>query len=242
MRGSRKAQGRAVSVGSVARRVCLGALVLVALAGCNGGQQGPSAALRSYAEAIRERRVEAAYAMLSTEARRSVSLEAFRRMVLENPGDADELARSLARPTTDPLVTATVTTAQGDELLLVFEHGRWRIDGESVDFYSQATPRQAIRSFLRAFERRRFDVLLRFVPDAKKVTDERYPALDEARLRESWEGPQREEMERISQGLKAALPQASIEETVDRATMSYGDRGTVQLVREQGAWKIEDFD
>ena len=218
------------------------ALLIGATVGCNSTQQGPSAALRSYAQAIRERRVEAAYAMLSTEAHRSVSLEAFRRMVLENPTDADEMARSLARPTSDPLVTATVTTAQGDELRLVFEHGRWRIDGESVDFYSQATPRQAIRSFLRAFERHRFDILLRFVPAAKKVTDERYPALDEARLRESWDGPQREEMERISQGLKAALPQASIEETVDRATMSYGDRGTVQLVREQGIWKIEDFD
>lgn len=236
-----RANGRARPSRWLAQAALL-ALTAVLATGCGGGQQGPSAALRSYAEALREKRVEAAYAMLSTEAKRTVSLEAFRRMVLENPADADELARSLARPSSDPVVTATVTTAQGDELLLVFEHGRWRIDGESVDFYSQATPRQAIRSFLRAFERRRFDILLRFVPDTKKVADERFPALDEARLRESWEGPQREEMERISQGLKAALPQATIEETVDRATMSYGDRGTVQLVREQGLWKIEDFD
>jgi hypothetical protein len=28
----------------------------------------------------------------------------------------------------------------------------------------------------------------------------------------------------------------------DRATMAYGSGGTVQLVREHGAWKIEDFD
>lgn len=211
--------------------------------GCSSSvQQGPSAALQSYARAIRERRIEDAYALLSTEARRSISPEAFRRMVLENPADAEELARALARPTTDPILTATITTAQGDELILVFEHGQWKIDGESVDFYGQATPRQAIRSFLRAFERRRFDILMRFVPDAKKIADERFPALDEARLRESWEGPQRDEMERISQGIKAALPQAAVEETSDRASMSYGSSGTVQLIREHGVWKIEDFD
>ncbi len=217
----------------------LGALVV----GCGGGvQQGPSAVLQSYAKAVRERRIEDAYAMLSTEARRALSLEAFRRMVQENPADAEELAASLARPSSDPILTATVTTAQGDELLLVYEHGRWRIDGEVIDFYGQSTPRQAIRSFLRAFDRKRFDVLLRFVPDAKKIADERFPALDEARLRESWEGPQREEMERICQGIKVALGQATIEEYNDRATMAYGSGGTLQLVREHGAWKIENFD
>lgn len=218
-------------------------MCLVLLVGCSGGvQQGPSDTLRAYAQAIRDRRVEDAYALLSTEARRSMSPEAFRRMVVENTADAEELARALARPSSDPIVTATVTTPQGDELTLVYEHGRWRIDGESIDFYSQATPRQAIKAFLRAFERRRFDILMRFVPDAKKVADERFPALDEARLRESWEGPQREDMERIAQGIKAALPQAVVEETNDRASMSYGSGGTLQLVREHGAWKIEVFD
>lgn len=211
--------------------------------GCSSGvQQGPSSVLQSYARAIRERHIEEAYALLSTEARRSLSLEAFRRMVQENPKDAEELADSLARPAADPILTATVTTAQGDELVLVFEHGRWRIDGETVDFYGQSTPRQAIRSFLRAFDRKRFDVLMRFVPDAKKIADERFPALDEARLRESWEGPQQEDMTRICQGIKAALPQATIEEYNDRASMAYGSGGTLQLVREHGLWKIENFD
>jgi hypothetical protein len=41
--------------------------------------------------------------------------------------------------------------------------------------------------------------------------------------------------------LKQALPAAAIEETGERATMPYG-AGTMQLVREQGLWKIENFD
>lgn len=229
--------------GDVRGPVLAAVMVALGASGCASSvQQGPSSTLQAYARAIRERKVEQAYAMLSTEARRSISLEAFRRMVLENPADAEEMARALARPASDPIVTATVTTAQGDELVLVYEHGAWKLDTESVDFYGQATPRQAIRSFLRAFERKRYDLLMRFVPDAKKAADERFPALDEARLRESWEGPQREEMERITQGIKAALAQSTVEEANDRATMSYGVGGTVQLIREQGVWKIEDFD
>ncbi len=50
------------------------------------------------------------------------------------------------------------------------------------------------------------------------------------------------EMLRITSALRAALPTAQFEEIGDRATMAYGSGGTVQLVREHGAWKIEDFD
>ena len=51
-------------------------------------------------------------------------------------------------------------------------------------------------------------------------------------------------MLRITAALRAALSNAStqFEEVGDRATMAYGSGGTVQLVREHGAWKIEDFD
>ena len=46
---------------------------------------------------------------------------------------------------------------------------------------------------------------------------------------------------KLTVGLKQALPAASIEETGERATMAYG-AGTMQLVREHGLWKIENFD
>lgn len=217
--------------------------ISLATAACGSStQQGPNDTLRAYAKALRERRVEDAYALLATDARRSIPLEAFRRMVLESPADMDEIASALSRPATDPIVTATVTTPAGDEVVLVFEHGRWRVDGLSLDLYGQATPRQAIRAFLRAFDRKRYDLMMRFVPDAKRVEQSGIPALDEERLKASWEGPQKDEMARITMGIKAALGEATIEETNDRATMSYGAGGTLSLVREHGAWKIEDFD
>lgn len=202
----------------------------------------PEQALSSYAAAIRERRVEDAYALLSAEARRGLPLEAFRRIVKESGDDMDELARALSRPTTAPVVTATLTAPNGEEVVLFYEHGAWKIDASSVDLYGQDTPRKALRAFLRAYDKRRWDILLRLVPDSKKAPDDKAPPLDEAKLKDSWEGPQREDMQRVVSAIRAALPDAAIEETGERAAMPYGASGTVLLVRERGLWKIEEFD
>ena len=254
------------------------------LVGCGSGsavQQGPSDTLRAYSRALEQGRVDDAYRMLSDEAKRSMSLEAFRRAVRENPQDVLEIARSIARPASDPVVTATVTIPNGEELLLVYEGGQWRIDAAAVDLYGQATPRQALLGFMRAFERKRYDVILRYVPDAEKEglapAEEPPPAPEQSpdsatppagsgsaakptpppqpkspataeparltaeKLRAAWEGPQREQMNRIVQAVRTALPTATIEETGDSASMAYGAGGTVSFVREHGVWKIKDF-
>src|SRR5690606_20779295 len=76
-------------------------------AGCAGGPSAtqPNDALRAYARALDERRIDDAYRMLSEEARRGLSLEAFRRAVVENPAEAQEIARALARPSGEARVT-----------------------------------------------------------------------------------------------------------------------------------------
>ncbi|MRG93314.1 hypothetical protein [Polyangium spumosum] len=231
-------------------------------------QQGPSDTLRAYARALEEGRVDDAYRLLSDDAKRSMSLEAFRRAVKESPDEVLEIARAVSRPSSDPLVTATVSLPNGDELLLVYEDAKWRIDAAAIDLYSQATPRQALAGFLRAFERKRYDVILRYVPDAEKegitLGEEPAPAappdgappagktdapatktngteLTADKLRAAWEGPQKDQINRIVQAIRTALPTAVIEETGDSASMSYGAGGTVALVREHGLWKIRDF-
>jgi hypothetical protein len=241
----------------------LSALLLTACGSGSYVQQGPSDTLRAYAQALQEGRVDAAYRLLSDEAKRSMSLDAFRRAVKENPEDALEIARAIARPASDPVITSTVTLPNGEDLLLVFEGGRWRIDAAAVDLYGQSTPRQAISGFLRAFERKRYDVLMRYVPDAEKgalvasgaldapapIASDAPPApppaasavLTPDKLKAAWEGPQKDQITRIVQAIKSALPTATIEETGDSASMSYGAGGTVAFVREHGVWKIKDF-
>jgi hypothetical protein len=205
---------------------------------CRSGalQQGPSDTLRAYSRALDEGRADDAYKLLSSEAKRSIPPDAFRRMVKENAPEMKDIAHALSRPASDPVVTATVTSPKGETILLVYEEGRWRLEGSAINLYGQSSPRQSIEAFLRAFEQKRYDVMLRFVPDSS------LEGLDADKLRAAWEGAQKEEMMRITSALRAALPTAAFEEIGDRATMAYGSGGTVQLVREHGAWKIEDFD
>ena len=195
----------------------------------------PSQTLDAYARALEEGRAADAYGLLSDDAKKTIPYEAFRRMLEENPEEVKDIAHSLTRPAGPPLVNATVTAPSGETLLLVYEDGQWRVDGSSIDLYSQATPQAAVLSFVRAFDNRRYDVLMRFVPESKAE------GLDAGKLKKAWEGEQRDEMEKLTQALQAALPTAKFERIGDRATMAYGAGGTVELVREAGVWKIEEF-
>jgi hypothetical protein len=195
----------------------------------------PESVLRSYARALEEGRADDAYRALSDEARRGISLEAFRRMVKDDPDGVREIARALQRPTAPPVVTATVTSPSGQELNLVLEDGKWRVDASTIDLYAQDTPRHAVQGFIRAVEHKRYDIVMRYVPDQHKE------GLDAAKLQAAWEGHEKQEIEQVLAGLKQALPSSTIEETGERATMPYG-AGSMQLVREHGLWKIENFD
>lgn len=219
---------------SVALSACL---ILEAFAsGCFGFHaDDPASVLHAYAHALEEGRAEDAYRMLSEEARRSVSLDAFRRLVHESSDDVREIGHALSRPASPAVVTASVTAPSGDEIDLVLENGAWKVEATAIDLYAQDSPRHAVQGFVRALERKRYDVILRYVPDAHKE------GLDAAKLKSAWEGHDKDEMEQVLAALKQSLPNAAIEETGESAQMPYG-AGTLRLVREHGLWKIEDFD
>ncbi|HYQ27115.1 MAG TPA: hypothetical protein VER04_07845, partial [Polyangiaceae bacterium] len=84
-------------------------------------------------------------------------------------------------------------------------------------------------------ENKRYDLLLRFVPDSQRE------GLTEATLRAAWEGEQKQDMARLIEALKAALPAARFEIVGERATLAYGAGGTIELVREHAAWKVEEL-
>jgi hypothetical protein len=213
------------------------ALLPVILTGCaaGSGATGPREGLRAYALALRERRVSDAYALLGQDARARVPFAEFSRMVAENGREIEDISASLLEPSEPPEITATLSSRDGERLLLVYEGDAWRVDGSAFDLYGQATPRAALESFVRAFDNKRYDVLLRFVPEAKRQ------GLNEEQLKKAWEGDQRQQVERVTQALKASLPNLRIEVLGTRATVAYGPGGSVELVQEQGAWRIEDF-
>ena len=205
--------------------------------GCaaGGASQGPREALREYALALHERRVADAYALLSRDARARVSFADFSRMVAENAREIEDISASLLGPAEPPTVTATLSSPDGESLLLVYESTSWHVDGSAFDLYGQSTPRAALESFVRAFGNKRYDVLLRFVPEAKRQ------GLTAEQLKQAWEGDQRPQVERLTQALQASLPNLHIEVLGTRATVAYGPGGNVELIQEQGTWRIEDF-
>jgi hypothetical protein len=215
----------------------LAPFVLAAFLGaCAGSRQaGPQEALDAYARALQEGRTADAYALLSVEAKKDIPYATFQRIVKENPQEIKELGRALGSPASPPRVTAVVTGQGGDPLLLVYEEGAWRVDASAIDLYGQASPEAALRGFVRAFRNRRYDVLLRFVPESERE------GLGVEELKRAWEGEERAELESLVTAVEAGLPTAKIDVAGDRATMAFGAGGTVELVRERGAWKVEDL-
>jgi hypothetical protein len=202
--------------------------------GC-AAESRPPDVLREYAEALSQGDTRAAYSLLSAEARQALPFAAFERIVRESPDEAREISKALRQPVESSYVTTTITGPGGCSVLLVYEDGEWRIDASSIDLYSQSSPEAAVASFVRAFENKRYDVLLRFVPVNKRE------GLDAAKLKTAWEGEQQPEMQRLTRVLKASLPTAHTEQLGDRATLRYGAGATVELVREQGLWRVEEF-
>lgn len=226
--------------GGVATPFVATALVVtacVASIGCGGIAPGatPESALDAFARALREGRTREAYGLMSQGYRRRVSREDFEQRIERDRAEVRQTAATLSERRGPAEQEAVVEYGQGETLRLVRERGEWRVATDVVDFYSQRTPRVALRSFVRAMERRRYDVVLRLVPqrDREGTTVEG--------MARAWEGDGREEVERLLANLRQALDNP-IEEVGDRATMSYGERFRVQFVREDGVWLIDDPD
>lgn len=205
------------------------------MAGCGGHKPAPVQALQQYSAALEGHDYRRAYRMMSAEFRQQYSEDDFIRMMKDNPKEVEETARRLAGRHSDVRVTAELEYGLGDRMVLVQEDGQWRIASNPIDFYSQRTPRAALRSFVRAYRLERWDVMLRLVPDdyAEKM--------DEDAVRKQFHGPRREEIAMMMNMLEANLD-APIQEKGRRASMPYGGSYEVKFVKEGDAWKVQDPD
>jgi hypothetical protein len=214
------------------------ALCLPALVACSAGRQAPFDVVQSYHSALRESRYSDAYSLLSSDARRTLSYDDFERVARDNPDEVRETVRWLEQVDPNAPVTARLDLGNGENVQLVEEGGGWRLDPAVLDFYGQRSPRQCVRSFTRALDRRRWDVLVRFAP--RRVAE----SLTADQLRDAWErGGDADDVQRMLTALRQST-ERPIEVSGDRATMTYGvgNRFTMQLVREDGVWKVEDPD
>jgi hypothetical protein len=209
-------------------------LCLLVLAAC-GGNKGPSQTLDNYGRALKNRDFGKAYDLMSSSYRGKVSREDYIRMMRDNVREVDETSERLRGKKGSMEVSAEFEYGLGDKMLLVQEDGRWKIATNPLAFYDQSTPRNALRSFLRAFRLERWDVMLRFVPNSYREK------MDVAKMKAQFTGPSREQMENLINTIEANVDEPIVERGND-ARMSYGDRFTVQFVKEDGAWKLKDLD
>ncbi len=201
--------------------------------GCAHPTVGPTASVAAFAAAVDRRDYQAAYALTSSEYQKRVPLAAFRAEVDARAADSRPLGEALV-PRAPAAPRAMLELTDGETLPLVQEGGVWRIDAPPLEAWPRRTPRAALRSFVRALDQRRYDVLVRFAPARYRV------GLTAEKLRQMWEGERKTENQKLLLELRANL-NASIVELGDEAHMPYGEH-EVRFIREDGAWTIADPD
>ncbi|HEY2903862.1 MAG TPA: hypothetical protein VGL59_24970 [Polyangia bacterium] len=211
----------------------MAAIVFLCAAGCAHPPPGPAASVAAFAAAVDRRDYQAAYALTSADYQKRVPLVAFRLELDARAVDGRPLVERLA-PRTPGVPRVTLELSDGETMPLVQEGGTWRLDAPSLDPFPRRTPRAALRSFVRALEQRRYDVLVHFAPSRYRVN------LTAEKLRQMWEGEHKADNQKLLAALHANL-EAPIVELGDEAHMPYGDR-VVRFMREDGDWTIADPD
>lgn len=204
------------------------------LAGCGASARTPKAAVQQYAQALRSGDVDAAYGLMSAEFRARHTRKDFAKMLESNQEETRQTADRLALESARVAITAELDFGLDEHMQLIKEGDDWRIANNPLAFYSQKTPQETVRSFVRAYSLKRWDVMLRFVPKASRER------MTVEMVKKQFEGPRKlammEMMDQLRVNLNAPI---SDMQRGNEARLRYGESNEVELVREQGLWKIK---
>ena len=209
--------------------------VATGLWGCSAPRR-PQDVVRDYFAAIARGDVDAAWTLLATDA--DVPAGDFATRL--RGGDAARGEAWAATARVAPVSSVEATWARGDAWLVVARTGgSWVLRDGLLGLYPQDTPESALRSFVAAYRRGRFDVLHALAPPEAR----RQLSVSAVRERLS-AGDMREVMEPRVAALETALPhrppfERSAEDG-DRAVLAYGTYRAV-VVRRGEAWFVEDL-
>jgi hypothetical protein len=170
---------------------------------------------------------------MSSDYRKRVSFEVWKAQLEDNALEATEIGNKLAHVRGPALVQSVLRDDAGREVHLEHAEDGWKVTTDLVEFYDQSTPRSALHAFVDALSRKRYDVVLRLMPNADKegvTTDS---------MAKAWGYAARDDVERMLTQLRSHIEEP-IEVVGNYATMPYAERLRVQFVREDGRWKIED--
>jgi hypothetical protein len=202
------------------------ALLLAAAAlGCAhlpppGRASDPEPALAAWRQAIAARDPHAAYALLSSSLRARLSEADF---ALEwKAAQADLSAQEEALHAPHAVRRAAGELSDGRAWPLVCDSDRWRIAAVRPLEPGGDTPDDALRRLIAAVEARDFDAVLALLADPLRATLEHALA------------------ERLAR-LQAALRRGPVEASGNTARVRYDPRYHIDLVQENGRWRVADF-
>lgn len=203
------------------RWICVLALSPLAL-GCAGTLPDPREAVETYAEAVSRGDAEAIHGMLTEEARRELHVDDLRALVADAREELSEQAKWLSDPATSVRARARVRYPDGEDATLDLEDGRFKVTAADALPALASSPEQALEQLRRVLARRSYAGLMRVVTASTRNAIET-------------------DLRAIVDGL--AHPEGlEIEVQGDRASVRLEGGHLVKLRREQGVWRIEDFD
>ena len=214
---------------------CLTLATLVGSSGCPERTTKPHDTLRAYVLALRQGDHQRAYGLLSAELRRRCTVDQFVANVRQLGSKSLRKLEPLLRNPKKMSYRAELELTEHDKFVLIKENGMWRIATDPLNFYGQNTPRQALLSFVRALERKRYRILLRFVPNKYRHT------MTVSDIKRMYTGDNLPKTKILLRNLKANLTN-KIEVKNGQAIMLYGENHQLRMIKEGGVWKIQDFE
>lgn len=182
----------------------------------------PRVAARQWADAVEAGDEAALYALLSDDARRAQGRDGVARSLATDKRELLALGRAAAAPTAALETRADVTFGSDRTARVVLEEGRFRIAAAAALPAGAESPRDALRELRDVLARRSFAGLLRV------LTRDSAQSLDGG-------------LEDIV-GALAEPSTVRIDVEGRRATAQLPGGHTVTLEREDGIWRVKEFD
>jgi len=182
----------------------------------------PHDAARAYADAAVRGDADAIYGMMNAGSKHARSLGEIKTIVASERAELAEQGRALGRPDVRVEGNARLRYADGEEASLELRGGRYWVSAAGALPGGGRTPEEALEQLRRGLARRSYDGLMRVLSPTTRASVE----TDVRSLVEGLNEP-------------AALP---VQRNGDAAVVPVPGGHQVKLRREDGIWRIQDFD
>jgi hypothetical protein len=204
------------------RQLAISSLLLGSPACAARGAADPREAARAYGEAAARGDAPALYAMMSASSRRDRTAEEVAKAVADQHAELAEQGAAMEQPGARVTATARLRYADGEEAALDLRDGRYWVTSAGALPGGGRTPEEAIAQLRRVLARRSYAGLMRVLSPATRAAIEN-------------------DVRTFVDGLNepTTLP---VQVTGDAATVPVPGGHQVKLKREDGIWRVEDFD